>query len=110
MKILVIGGTSFIGNAMVKNLIELNYDIDILVESKGEIILTKPQNIVYCTRKRTNELKDTLIKTRYDYILDINTKIEADVMCFLNQSSKDNIGKYILCSSNDVFNSFKIAI
>ena len=110
MKILVIGGTSFVGSSMVKNLIDLNYNIDMLVQDKNEIILNNPKNILYCTRKGENELKDTLINTRYDYIIDINTKIEADVMCFLNKSSKKNIGKYILCSSNEVFNSFKNTI
>ena len=107
---LIIGGTSFMGNAMVKNLIDLNYDIDMLVEDKKEIILTKPQSILYCKRENTDELKNALMKTRYDYVIDINTKIEPDVMCFLNESSKNNIGKYVLCSSSEVLNSFKNTI
>ena len=107
MKMLVIGGTSFIGSTMTKQLIEMGYNIDVLANRKEEVFFEGYNNVLECDRSKEEALKELVIDTRYDYIVDIDTAMKKDVMNLLNASSKENIGKYILCSSNDIYNDFK---
>lgn len=106
MSILVIGGTSFIGSSMVKQLINQGYTIDLLVSDKNEVTFNGARDLLLCDRKDNNNLKNLLINKSYEYILDISDRIQEDVMNLLNVSTEKNVKKYILCSSRDVYNDF----
>lgn len=106
IKMLVIGGTSFIGSSMTKELIELGYYVDIVAKSQKEVFFEGYKNIIICDRSNEDNLKNAIIGTRYDYVIDIDNIMKQDVMNFLNASSRENIGKYILCSSKEVYSDF----
>ena len=106
MSILVIGGTSFIGSSMTKQLINQGYTIDLLVSDKNEVIFNGARDLLFCDRKNNNDLKNLLINKSYEYILDISDKIQDDVMNLLNASTEKNVKRYILCSSSDIYNDF----
>ena len=106
VKMLIIGGTSFIGSSMTKQLIKLGYSVDMIVETKESVSFVGYNKILVCDRSKEDNLKELLIDTRYDYIVDIDNHIKKDVMNLLNISSEKNIGKYILCSSNEMCNDF----
>ncbi|MGL4450058.1 MAG: NAD-dependent epimerase/dehydratase family protein [Sarcina sp.] len=110
MKMLIIGGTSFMGSSMTKQLIDCGYNIDVLANKKEDVFFSGYNEVLECDRSEDEALKNLLINRRYDYIVDIDTAMKKDVMNLLNVSSKKNIGKYILCSSNEVYNDFTAGV
>lgn len=104
--ILVIGGTSFIGSSMTNYLINKGYTIDMVIENEDNIACKGYRQTLICDRSNQMNLKNLLLNKSYDYILDIDSEMRIDVMNLLNASSEKNVRRYILCSSNDIYNDF----
>lgn len=102
MKMLIIGGTSFKGSKMTMELIDLGYEIDLLVESEKDVFFGGYKNIVVCDRSDEFNLKNVVLERKYDYIVDIDNHMKKDVMNLLNSSNKENLGQYMLCSSGNI--------
>lgn len=107
MKILIIGSTSFKGSKMTKELIELGYNIDILVSSIESVTFDGYKKVIICDRSDENLLKNSIISNKYDFVIDIDTHMRRDIINYLNFSSKENIGRYILCSNTNTLDDLK---
>lgn len=108
--ILVIGGTSFIGNSMTNYLINKGYTIDLIAKNEESVVCKGYRNILTCDRDDEMNLKNLLLDKSYDYILDIDSEMRQDVMHLLNASSEKNVRRYILCSSNEIYGDFVSSI
>ncbi|MGL4740819.1 MAG: NAD-dependent epimerase/dehydratase family protein [Sarcina sp.] len=104
MKMLVIGGTSAMGSSVTQYLIEWGYNIDIVAQHESEVSYKGYEELLLCDRSKNDAFKNLMQGRKYDYIIDINEEIKSDVMNFLNTASKDEVGKYMLCSTENIQN------
>ncbi|MGL4992489.1 MAG: NAD-dependent epimerase/dehydratase family protein [Sarcina sp.] len=104
MKMLIIGGTSAIGSSVTQYLIEWGYNIDVIAGHESEVSYKGYEELLLCDRSKNEAFKELIQGRRYDYIIDIDEEIKSDVMYFLNTASKDEVGKYMLCSTENIQN------
>ena len=99
MKILVMGGTRFVGKSLVKKLLSLNYDVDIF--TRGNRPHPEKSNLI---RGDRNILENILkIKNKkYDLIFDISGR-ELKQTKILIENIKDTFERYIYVSSAGVY-------
>lgn len=94
MNILILGGTYFIGRAIVEKLLEKGSNLSILnrgtVKSKAKVIKVD--------RRDSVAMYDALRNKSFDVVIDVSCYSKNDVEIFLN-SINNNIGHYIFCSS-----------
>ena len=99
MKILVMGGTRFVGKSLVEKLLNQNYEIDIF--TRGNRPNLKGTNLI----KGDRNLKDNILNikdNKYDYIFDISGR-ELNQTKILLDNIKDNFKRYIYVSSAGVY-------
>ena len=99
MKILVMGGTRFVGKSLVEKLINQNHDIDLFTRGnrphlKGTNLIKGDRNIIENFVKIKNN--------EYDYIFDISGR-ELNQTKILLDNIKDNFKRYIYVSSAGVY-------
>ena len=99
MKILVMGGTRFVGKSLVEKLLNKDYEIDIF--TRGNKPTPVGANLIKGDR---NNLDDILkIKNeKYDYVFDISGR-ELDQTKMLVENIKDSFKRYIYVSSAGVY-------
>ena len=99
MKILVMGGTRFVGKSLVEKLINQNHDIDLFTRGnrphlKGTNLIKGDRNIIENFVKIKNN--------KYDYIFDISGR-ELNQTKILLDNVKDDFKRYIYVSSAGVY-------
>jgi len=99
MKILVMGGTRFVGKSLVQKLISQNHDIDIF--TRGNNPNPKGSNLIKGDR---NNLEDILkLKNKkYDIVFDISGR-ELSQTKILIENINENFDRYIYVSSAGVY-------
>ena len=99
MKILVMGGTRFVGKSLVQKLILQNHDIDIF--TRGNNPNPKGSNLIKGDR---NNLEDILkLKNKkYDIIFDISGR-ELSQTKILIENINENFDRYVYVSSAGVY-------
>ena len=99
MKILVMGGTRFVGKSLVQKLILQNHDIDIF--TRGNIPNPKGSNLIKGDR---NNLEDILKlkNNKYDIIFDISGR-ELSQTKNLIENINENFERYVYVSSAGVY-------
>ena len=99
MKILVMGGTRFVGKSLVSKLLNHNYDIDIFTRGNK----SKPENTNLIKGDR-NDIESILkIKNKkYDVIYDISGR-ELEQTKILIENIADSFHRYIYVSSAGVY-------
>ena len=99
MKILVMGGTRFVGKSLVEKLLNQNHEIDIF--TRGNRPNLKGTNLI----KGDRNLKENILNiknNKYDYIFDISGR-ELDQTKILLENIKDDFKRYIYVSSAGVY-------
>ncbi len=99
MKILVMGGTRFVGKSLVKKLLEQNYDVDIF--TRGNKPNLNGTNLI----KGDRNLLENILKiqnNKYEYIFDISGR-ELDQTKILLENLKFPFKRYIYVSSAGVY-------
>ena len=99
MKILVMGGTRFVGKSLVQKLISQNHDIDIF--TRGNNPNPKGSNLIKGDR---NKLEDILkLKNKkYDIVFDISGR-ELSQTKILIENINENFDRYVYVSSAGVY-------
>ncbi len=103
MKLLVLGGSEFVSEAVSKYLISKGYIVDILTRGIKSLGYDGYNKHIKCDRKDSNNMKIQLNEELYDYIFDISAYTEDDVKVALESINKEKLKKYIFCSSGAVY-------
>ena len=100
MKILVMGGTRFVGKSLVGKLLNQNYDIDIFTRGNKP----HPKNTNLIKGDRNNEESILQLKNKkYDVVYDISGR-ELEQTKLLIEKIGDSFKRYIYVSSAGVYN------
>lgn len=105
MRILVIGGTRFIGLFAVRELVALGHDIAVLHRGESERDLPRQVRHVHTERTRTDAVRDAAESFRPDVVLDTAAMCEQHATSLL-----DAIGgvtqRVVVVSSMDVYRAY----
>tara|TARA_B100000963_G_scaffold186091_2_gene161794 strand:+ start:1064 stop:1984 length:921 start_codon:yes stop_codon:yes gene_type:complete len=107
MKILVMGGTRFVGKSLVKKLLVEKHDIDIF--TRGNNPNLKGTNLIKGDRNSLDNILK-IKKNKYDFIYDISGR-ELDQTKILLENIENSFKRYIYVSSSGVYkdiNSFPL--
>jgi len=107
MKILVMGGTRFVGKSLVEKLLNMNCDIDIF--TRGNKVNAEGTNLIKGDRNNLdNVLK--LKNRKYDFIYDISGR-ELEQTKLLIENIGESFERYIYVSSAGVYkDSFELPL
>ena len=99
MKILVMGGTRFVGKSLVRKLLNLDYDIDIFTRGNK----AHPEKINLIKGDRNNKESILNLKNqKYDVVFDISGR-ELQQTKLLIENIDDSFERYIYVSSAGVY-------
>ena len=99
MKILVMGGTRFVGKSLVNKLIIKDVKVDVFTRGNNQI--PNGVNFIKGDRNEINDLRK-LTKNKYDYIFDISGRELEQTRLLINNIS-DCFNRYIYVSSAGVY-------
>ncbi|AFS78728.1 NAD-dependent epimerase/dehydratase family protein [Gottschalkia acidurici 9a] len=101
--VLVMGGTSFVSSFLAKHLIGQGYNVDILTRGLKSIDYDGFREQLICDRKSKNEVQEVLEGRKYEFVFDISAYTKADVEILLTSIDKNELKKYVFCSSGAVY-------
>ena len=104
VKILIMGGTRFVGLACVEELAKFGHDVTIFNRGVTEAPVALPRNIrrLYGDRNDHAALRATLKDEKFDAVVDCSAYLMADVELMV-EIFKGRIGHYIFMSSPAAF-------
>lgn len=98
MKVLVLGGTQFIGRHVVEKLIQANHDVTLLNRGKTSPELFPSTTLIKADRE-SSELKNSKdLQQDWDAVIDLCAYYPKDVSNLL-EILKGRAGRYLLCST-----------
>lgn len=109
MRILVIGGTRFMGPPVVRKLVERGHDVTLF--HRGQTEADVPDGVVHLhgDRRALVGHADDLRRLRPDVVLDMFALIEADARALMRVFS-GVAGRVVVISSMDVYRAFGLLI
>lgn len=105
MKVLVIGGTGFIGSHVVKNLIENNHDTCVLHRGRSQAELPEGARSVVGDRSLTRDLNRVLKEAAPDVIVDMIPRTAQESWSLIN-AARGSVRRVVLVSSIDVYRAY----
>lgn len=102
MKILVMGGTRFVGLACVDELVKYGHEVTIFNRGVTEAVLPRAVRRLYGDRNEHAAMKATLSAETFDAVVDCSAYVKADVEMMVD-IFKGKIGHYIFMSSPAAF-------
>lgn len=103
MKLLVLGGSEFVSEALSKYLISKGYSVDILTRGIKSLSYSGYNKHIKCDRKDINNMKSQLNDEAYDYVFDISAYTE-DALLFGRSGSQLQSNPF-LCKKTNEFNA-----
>lgn len=103
VKVLILGGSGFVSQALAKYLIKRGYETDILTRGIKEVNYLGFRNHIICDRKDRKSLKSSLKNKNYDVIFDISAYSKDDVEILFSCINPSSLKRYIFCSSAAVY-------
>jgi nucleoside-diphosphate-sugar epimerase len=107
MKILVIGGTGFIGAYVVRRLTRDGHDVSVFHRGQTEADFPSSVQQIYGDRKRLSDFADEFKEIAPDVVLDLNPYSEEDAVLLLN-TFRGVTGRVVALSSQDVYRSYGV--
>jgi nucleoside-diphosphate-sugar epimerase len=101
-KILVIGGSRFIGLHVVIKLLENNFDVTVFNRGHNNKNLPKGVKTIIGDRKDENHIKSMFNDNTFDVVIDMCGFVPDDVELIINQA-RGKIKQYIFCSTVSVY-------
>ncbi len=109
-KILVMGGTQFVGKAVVKYFIQKNHSVDIFTRGNIAVDYVGINQHIKGDRKNKDFVRKALADKKYDFVIDISAYTVEDTAILLPNLNKSHLKKYIFISSGAVYNKPKSSI
>ncbi|MCZ6631805.1 MAG: NAD-dependent epimerase/dehydratase family protein, partial [bacterium] len=109
MKILVLGGTRFIGAFTVRRLVELGHRVTVFHRGKTNSSILPDVEHVNGDRKNLDTFRDTFKKMSPDVVLDMISFVQSDAQNFMT-TFRGITSRAILISSGDVYRAFGIML
>ncbi|MBA3602107.1 MAG: hypothetical protein H0W50_00310 [Parachlamydiaceae bacterium] len=106
MKILIIGGTGFLGSCIIKRL-ETDHQIAVLHQGKTNLILSESVHEILGSRNELESVKEKIIAFGPEIILDMILSSEKQAIELL-KVCKGIARRVIAVSSSDVYEAFAI--
>lgn len=103
MKILVMGGTSFVSKNTAVHYIEKGHEVTILTRGQKKVDYEGLKEHIIADRKNLESLKQ-LTGKKFDVVFDVSAYDMTDMENFFEVLEKDNLKKYIFVSSGAVYN------
>lgn len=105
MKILVMGGSSFVSKVIAMHGIQLGYEVDIFTRGNTPVDYDGIHKHIIGDRKNIHDLK--VITDAYDYVMDITSYVKEDVEMLLSVLDTSKIKRYVMCSTGSVYIDLK---
>lgn len=102
MKMLVMGGTSFVSKCFAMYAIEKGYTVDIFTRGRSQLDYEGVNEQIIGDRRNIEDLQK-LSKKSYDYVVDICAYTQDDVSMLSEALDTKNIKRYVLCSTCSVY-------
>ncbi|HBD65274.1 MAG TPA: epimerase [Clostridiales bacterium] len=102
MKILVMGGTEFVGRAVAEYMISRGHEVSIFTRGIREPGYNGIQ-IHYKGDRRSADVENEIKGEEFDYILDISAYALSDVENLLNKVNTKKLKRYIFLSTGSVY-------
>lgn len=105
MKVLVIGGTSFIGPAVVQRLVDTGHDVTVF--NRGQTPAELPEGVgrITGTREAIGEFRNQFEKLAPDVAIDMRPMTEREIRLVVD-AVKGIVSRVVAISSMDVYQAF----
>ncbi len=104
MKVLVLGGTQFVGWYIVKSLLEDGHTVTTLTRGSKKGIHGEKVTELYADRFNISELKNVLIGKLFDYVIDVSGYTREAVEIMYEALKNFKLKGYLFISSAAVYN------
>ncbi|MDR1003014.1 MAG: NAD-dependent epimerase/dehydratase family protein [Oscillospiraceae bacterium] len=104
-KVLVLGGSYFIGYNIVKNLIKDGYAVTILNRGTANPKFSGEVETILCDRKNACNMKAQLKDKHFDFVIDVSCYTASDAEAVYEALDRKSIEQYIFISSSAVYHS-----
>lgn len=105
MRVLVIGGTGFIGSHVVNKLNQMEQEVYVLHRGKSENEFPKGVRSVICDRSKHQELKRMVVEVNPDVVIDMIPRTAQETWSVL-QSVSLQTKRMVMVSSIDVYRAY----
>ena len=109
MKILVIGGTNFIGPPVVRRLHAMGHEVTLFHRGKTTANLPKEVNYIQGDRKNLADYQSQFAKIAPQVVLDMIPYTEQDVRDLVN-TFKGISERIVAISSQDVYRAYNVLL
>jgi nucleoside-diphosphate-sugar epimerase len=106
MRILVIGGTKFIGPFVVRQLAEQNHEVTVFHRGQSKVDLPSTVRFVYGDRKQLYDFKVTFESHAPQVVLDMAPYTEPQAQAVM-QTFKGLVQRVVAISSQDVYRAYE---
>ena len=104
MKVVIIGGTRFLGRSIVRGLLNRGHEVLSVHRGRTEFSMEGMREVLLDKNDR-KALKDFLLSTKYDAVMD--TILSADDLRFLVPILDGRVRNYVHCGSTGVYAPMK---
>ncbi len=105
-KILVMGGSYFIGKKIVEVLLENNYEVYVL--NRGSNITPQGAKQLICDRNDENQMRNILKELEFEIVVDVSGLNSDHASILYKALNKNKIKKFIFISSSAVYDIDKL--
>ncbi|MDP4146541.1 MAG: NAD-dependent epimerase/dehydratase family protein [Bacillota bacterium] len=102
-KVLVLGGTYFIGKYIAENLVKDNFDVVVLNRGTKAGIFGDAVKEIHCDREDAEDIKQKLYGMIFDYVIDVSALNVLHVRNSYEALKNSYIKRYIFISSSAVY-------
>ncbi len=108
-KVLVMGGSYFIGRTLVDRLLEKEYDVYTLNRGSRPVWNGRIHNLI-CDRNDGERLKEVLARYQFDFVVDVSGLNGKQATDFMEALPPQKLKKFIFLSSSAVYDVERLTI
>lgn len=107
MKILIIGGTGYIGGQVVRRLVDAEHDVTIFHRGQTSADLPSGVHHIFGDRQQLSDFTDEFKRFAPQVVLDVMPYVEQDAIAVM-QTFRGIVERVVAISSQDVYRSYGI--
>ena len=101
-RVLVLGGSYFIGRSIVKSLVYFNYEVTTLNRGNEVNLLSGVNNLI-ADRNDEQQIKRALEGKDFDYVIDVSAKNAEQIKMVVQSLEFSDLKKYVYISTSAVY-------